>query len=257
MSDALIGYTGFVGSNLLDKRSFDTLYNSKNIKEMSGKKFNDVICAGISAVKWQANKDPETDKKNIEKLKDVLKTITAERFILISTVDVYPILSNGDESFDCKSIENHPYGTHRLEFEEFCKNHFKNCHIIRLPGLFGYGLKKNVVYDLLNYNCLDMINPESSFQYYYLENLWEDIQKVLKQNLRLINFFTEPVLTKTIIKKYFPNTVVGENASPTIHYDLHTKYANLRNLSGKYLYSQEEVMNQLDSFIKDYRNTNK
>ena len=255
MNDALVGYTGFVGSNILEKRSFESLYNSKNINEMSGNRFNDVVCAGISAVKWQANKDPDTDRKNIEKLKNVLKTISAERFVLISTVDVYPILSNGNESFDCGSIKNHPYGTHRLEFETFCKQHFKNCYIIRLPGLFGKGLKKNVIYDLLNNNCLEMINPDSSFQYYYLENLWEDIQNVLNQNLKLVNFFTEPLSTKNIIQKYFSDVVVGENASPTMHYDLHTLHADLRNLNGKYLYSSEEVMNQLDSFIKNYTGT--
>ena len=253
MNDALIGYTGFVGGNLLEKRSFESLYNSKNIKEMSGNSFGDVICAGISAVKWQANKDPETDIKNIEKLKSVLKTISVKRFILISTVDIYPILSNGDESYDCNSIDNHSYGKHRLEFEEFCKKSFENCHIIRLPGLFGKGLKKNVIYDLLNNNCLDMINVESSFQYYYLENIWADIQKVLKQNLKLVNFFTEPVATNDIIQKYFPDSVVGGSASPEMHYDLYTKYADLRGLMGKYLYTYEEVMKQLDVFIKNYR----
>ena len=253
MNNALIGYTGFVGSNLLSQRSFESLYNSKNINEMSLGSFDDVICAGVSAVKWIANKDPDTDKDNIDSLKKILKTIKAKRFILISTVDVYPIMKNGDESFDCSSVDNHAYGSHRLEFEEFCKDNFENCYIIRLPGLFGAGLKKNIIYDLLNNNCLEMINIESSFQYYYLKNLWSDIQNVLKNEIRLVNFFTEPVPTKEIIGKYFPDAKVGGNASATIHYDLHTKNGSLRDLEGNYLYSQEEVLGQLDEFIKNYQ----
>jgi len=253
MNDALIGYTGFVGGNLHKQHNFNSLYNSKNFNDMSGNSYDDVICAGVSAVKWVANKDPITDKNNIELLKNVLKTIKANRFTLISTVDVYPILTNGDESFDCSSVNNHPYGTHRLEFETFCKNQFENCYIIRLPGLFGDGLKKNVIYDLLNNNCLDMINPESSFQYYYLGNLWHDIKKVINSDIKLVNFFTEPVKTQNIIQHYFPDAIVGENAPPETHYDLHTLHASLLNSSGNYMYDNKEVMEQLDNFIHKYK----
>jgi len=33
---ALIGYTGFVGGNLLAQRGFDALFNSRNIEEIAG-----------------------------------------------------------------------------------------------------------------------------------------------------------------------------------------------------------------------------
>ncbi|MDH5711961.1 MAG: sugar nucleotide-binding protein, partial [Gammaproteobacteria bacterium] len=146
MNNALIGYTGFVGSNILEQHPFEELYNSKNFKDMEGKTFGDVACAGISAVKWLANKNPEEDRTKITELKNILSTITADRFILISTIDVYPNTSDGDEQFDCSSLPNNAYGTHRLEFEQFCISSFSNCYIIRLPGLFGTNLKKNVIF---------------------------------------------------------------------------------------------------------------
>lgn len=252
MKRALIGYTGFVGSNLHEQSHFDFLYNSKNFHEMKGQSFDEVVCAGISAVKWLANKDPEMDREKIKALEDVLASITVKRFILISTIDVYPVAEGADESFDCHSIDNHAYGAHRLAFEDFCQTQFLDCYVVRLPGLFGDGLKKNVIYDLLNDNCLEMINPRSSFQYYYLDHLWSDIQVVIKEDVRLVNFFTEPVSSAEIIQRYFSDKAVGQEPSPEAHYDLRTCHASLWGKVGDYIYSKDEVLNQLDDFITNY-----
>ena len=169
MKTALIGYTGFVGSNLKQQYEFTDFYNSKNFIGLQNQEYDLVVCAGLSAVKWMANKEPENDLASIKALEDVLATVKAKQFILISTIDVYPVTFTKDEDFDCASMENHPYGTHRLSFEVFCNTHFNNCLIVRLPALFGNSLKKNVIFDLLNDNCLEMINIKSSFQYYYLK----------------------------------------------------------------------------------------
>ncbi|MFI5206247.1 MAG: pyridine nucleotide transhydrogenase, partial [Candidatus Paceibacterales bacterium] len=74
MGDALIGYTGFVGSNILAQRPFDLLYNSKNISDIANKNFNTVVCAGAPGTKWIANKNPEADLANIQNLINNLKT---------------------------------------------------------------------------------------------------------------------------------------------------------------------------------------
>jgi len=255
MESALIGYTGFVGSNLNNQRSFDCLYNSKNFREMEGQYHDEIVCAGISAVKWQADKEPETDKARIQDLQDVLATVRAKRFILISTIDVYPVMRDKDETFDCHSIKNHPYGIHRLAFEDFCKEQFQYCHIVRLPGLFGEGLKKNVIYDLLNDNCLEMINPASSFQYYYLKNLWADIQTAIQADVHLLNLFTEPVATSTIIDKFFPDKQVGQNPAAEVHYNLHTSHARLWGKNDPYIYTRDEIIVQLEEFILNYKGT--
>lgn len=255
MREALIGHTGFVGNNLLQQHEFTDLYNSKNYKEMSGQEYDLVVCAGVSAVKWLANKEPEKDSASINALQDVLSTVSARQFILISTIDVYPVTHGKDESFDCGSVENHAYGKHRLSFEEFCANKFNDCAIIRLPGLFGNGLKKNVIYDLLNDNCLEMINVESSFQYYYLNNLWADIQIAVKNNLKLLNLFTDPVQTREIYETFFPSKKIGQDKVQEAHYDLHTKYASYWNNSGDYIYTKDQVMQQLTEFIETYNKT--
>lgn len=260
MKTALIGYTGFVGSNILDQHPFDETYNSKNFRDMRGREFGEVVCAGISAVKWLANKNPVEDKQKIRELEDILSTIKAERFILISTIDVYPGILGEDESYDCAAVPNNAYGTHRLEFEQFCKEKFADCYIIRLPGLFGRGLKKNVIFDLLNHNCLEMINPESSFQYYDLSNIWSDIVKVVSSGTHLVNLFTEPVATRDIIDRFFAGETfvnLASNASPETHYALKSRYDALWGGSDGYIYDKEHVLAQMGAFIEQSRKGNK
>ena len=60
---ALVGYTGFIGSNLLNFQKKIIKYNSKNIKKIKNKKFDIVICAGTSSKIWLSKKKPLEDKK--------------------------------------------------------------------------------------------------------------------------------------------------------------------------------------------------
>lgn len=249
---ALIGCTGFVGSNLAEQSVFTDLFNSKNFEAMCGQHFDTLVCAGVSAVKWKANKDPEADWAGIEQLLDVLKTVTADRFILISTIDVYATTRGLDESFDCSSVENHAYGRHRLAVEAFCQTKFANCFVVRLSGLFGANLKKNVIFDLLNDNCLEMINPASSIQYYDLKHLAADINRAVKADIRLINLFNEAVPSSEIIERFFPGKTVGQDAVGEVHYDLRTQHASIRGRADTpYLYSKDEVLADMELFIKE------
>ncbi|MCA1808618.1 MAG: NAD-dependent epimerase/dehydratase family protein [Kiritimatiellia bacterium] len=252
-SSALIGHTGFVGSNLAAATDFTDYFNSKNIEEIRQRSFNLVVCAGVAAVKWRANQDPDEDLAAIERLLAPLRTINAERFVLISTVDVYPNPCGVDEATDPHGTANHAYGSHRLMIEDFVREYFKNHHIVRLPGLFGPGLKKNVIYDLLHAHQLDVINPASEFQYYNLARLWSDLQEIITRRLPLVNLATEPLATATIIERFFSSLLVGCAPSPFSRYDMRTRYADLRDHSGCYLYSAKEILEDLGQFIAGER----
>ena len=252
MESALIGCTGFVDGNLRVQRDFQFLYNSGNVRDMTGRHFTEVYCAGIPSVKWWANQHPEEDRAAITLLEEVLSTVIAERFVLISTVDVYPRTQGMDESFDCASLQNHVYGTHRLAFEEFCLKRFSRIFVVRLPGLFGDGIKKNVIFDLLNGNCLEAINLRSSFQYYYLGDINADIDRQIEGGVRIINYVTEPLRTSMIVERLFPSLPVGGKDSAEAHYDLRTRYAWFRGREGPYLYSGNEIMAKLEAFVTGY-----
>ena len=73
--NALIGYTGFVGSNLLNLKKNLFKFNSKNIYKIEKQKFNVVICAATSSKIWLAKKNPKLDKQKISFLIKYLKTL--------------------------------------------------------------------------------------------------------------------------------------------------------------------------------------
>jgi len=248
--NGLIGHTGFVGGNLARQFAFDACFNSKNFREMAGREFDLLVCAGVSAVKWRANKEPEADRRGIEVLEQTLAQTRAKRFVLISTIDVYPETRGHDEDYDCGSKPNHPYGAHRLAFERFVADHFDGALIVRLPGLFGEGLKKNVVYDLINDNCLEMINPRTTVQYYDLSDLWADIETALRHDLRLVNLFNEPIASQTILDRFFPGKPVGGKPAPEAHYDLRSKHAALFGGRNGYIRNAAETLAAMGRFIE-------
>lgn len=83
MSNALIGFSGFVGSTLLKQAPFDALFRSTNIDKIDGQTFQTVVCAGAPAQKWIANRDPEGDQQKIDELIAHLSTIKCRTFVLI------------------------------------------------------------------------------------------------------------------------------------------------------------------------------
>ena len=97
--------------------------------------------------------------------KNILKNISTKHFVHISTIDVYDdkLEANEKSLVNVKKLDN--YGYNRYQFEEFVKNNFNKYHIIRLPMLFGKGLKKNILYDLLN-DQYGNINGASVLQWY-------------------------------------------------------------------------------------------
>ena len=251
MSTALIGHTGFVGSNIHRQMKFDFLYNSKNIDDIVGKSFDLVVCAGVPAVKWWANKNPEEDLAIIESILDKIISIKAKRFILISTIDTYPIplKVNENNEIDINSVQ--PYGKHRLILEKKLKNNFENYNIIRLPGLFGHGLKKNIIFDMLNNNMVDKINLESKFQWYPLSRIWKDIETVISNDISLCNFAVEPIKTRKLVTSFFPHLVVGNKPQPTVDYDIHTNHAaSFLSKNKKYILDEDGVMQEIAQWLK-------
>ena len=55
MKRAIVGYTGFVGSNIYAAGDFDAAYNTKNIQDAFGSNPDLLIYAGMRAEKFLAN----------------------------------------------------------------------------------------------------------------------------------------------------------------------------------------------------------
>jgi nucleoside-diphosphate-sugar epimerase len=245
---ALIGYTGFVGENILNQKKFDCLYNSKNIKDIQKRTFDLIVCAGISGTKWIANSYPKKDMQSIERLMKNLQTVKAKKFVLISTIDVYSTVDKVDETSYINKNELSSYGNHRKIFEEFIENNFDYL-IIRLPGLFGKSLKKNIIYDYIQGTAIS-IDIKSLLQFYCLDHIWEDIKKSLENDLKIVNFATEPITGQELMEKVFK--IISTDKKPTqfFNYNMHTKYGNFWSNNKPYIHLKKETLEELKKFIK-------
>lgn len=249
MSSVLIGCTGFVGKAILSSSCFDLLVHRTNLLELAGRQCASIICAGLPAWKWIANREPGEDLRNMQNLCSVLDTVGAARFVLISTIDVYPVLEGANEDFDCAALPNHAYGSHRLLFEKYVRSRFPHALIIRLPALFGVALRKNVLFDLLNDNGVDGINPDSRYQWYPIARLYDDIKRAEALNLSLVNLFTEPVATGDLVSRFFSGISVGKKATPAVRYNLTTRYAAAFGGHNGYLMSADSVLREIGTFV--------
>lgn len=150
MKEALVGYTGFVGSNICACHKFDALYNSKNITEAYGTCPDLLVFAGLRAEKYLANKDPEKDLEQIDIAEKNIIKIDPQKLVLISTVDVFKSPSGMDENSMIDTDGLNAYGFNRYQLELRIRKRFPDALIIRLPGLFGKNIKKNFIYDFIN-----------------------------------------------------------------------------------------------------------
>ena len=147
---SLVGYTGFVGSNLNLNGEFQGLYNSKNIGEAFETCPDILVYSGVPRQKFIANKYPERDFEIVKNAFENIKKINPKKVVLISSVDVYKEPNGKDEDRIMETRGLRRYGKDRLWLENNVSDSFDSL-VIRLPGLYGKGLKKNFLYDYINY----------------------------------------------------------------------------------------------------------
>ena len=257
MTNCLVGFSGFVGDTLTKQARFESLIRSTNIQAIESRCFNCIVCAAAPAQKWIANRDPLADRQNIEDLIAHLKTVTCKTFILISTVDVFksPIGVDEDTAVDEEGLN--AYGLHRRLLEKFVENHFPSHLIVRLPGLVGLGLRKNVIFDFLNNNNLQAIDSRGVFQFYPMVNLWWDIQTALRAGLKLVHLTAEPISVADVSEQGFGKPFSQPTANTPVIYDLRSRHAAVFGGAGNYQYSQRETLQAVRAYFQSEQLTPK
>ncbi len=201
---SLVGYTGFVGSNIYISGKFDAVYNSKNIELAYGTNPDLLIYAGLPAEKYLANNNPEKDMEQIVQAENNITQINPQKLVLISTIDVFKSPKDVDEH-SVVDTENLPaYGYNRYQLECWVREKYHDALIVRLPGLFGKNIKKNFIYDYMNvipymlketkFDELAKKNPNLNKFYqrqdnrFYKVNVSENEREVLKDIFRELGF---------------------------------------------------------------------
>jgi hypothetical protein len=278
MKTAIVGYTGFVGSNISNSFSFDGLYNSKNIEEAFGTNPDLLIYCGIPAQKFIANSDGEADLKIINNVIENIKKINPKEIVLISTIDIYknPVGVDEDTVVDTDDLE--PYGKNRYFLEEWVRNHFEKYLVVRLPGLYGINLKKNFIYDFINiipsmlkeekFNELEQkdnyLNPFYELQdngFYKLKALSDTERQKLKEyflniGFSALNFTDSRGIFQFYNLKYLWNHIkIARNANLKL-LNLATEPVSISELYKSL--TNKEFVNEISSNIPhyDYRTKN-
>lgn len=203
---ALVGYTGFVGSNICVAagEKINAVYNSKNIEEAYGTCPELLIYAGMRAEKYLANNAPEKDMELIYQAEENIKKINPKKLVLISTIDVFKIPKDVDETSEIDTENLHAYGYNRYQLELWVREKYPDALIIRLPGLFGQNIKKNFIYDYINvipfmlkpkkFDELVRKDPDLGKYYslqdngFYKVNITDNEKELLRNKFRKLGF---------------------------------------------------------------------
>jgi len=253
--NVIIGHTGLVGNSLCSQLDFRYKFNRNNLN-----KFDEIpddtnlFLSCLPAEKWKINQNVLSDIENIMLILNAIKNKKYSKVYLISTIDVYLDTElYADESVIPKIIKL-GYGSNRYMFELLISQYLKTdyLNIIRLPALFCNGIKKNVLYDLLNDNSVDKINSNSSYQWYNLNNLINDIENYCNQKQITYNFFTEPLETEKLIDLFPAHKHSVTCSDKRVVYDYRTK----NTLTG-YIKTKEEVFGEIKQFVENYETRNK
>ena len=311
----LIGHSGFVGGALLRQTDFDACYNSATIATIEGQAFGTLVCAAAPGSMFEANRSPERDAAQIDGLIARLATIRAERFVLISSVAVLADFAGGNDEGTQAFQQDLAYGRHRRALEAFVESHFASSLIVRLPALFGQGLRKNFLFDLMNpvpsllteakrdalMKALDPAlgvwaaslyapdgatgllkldraalnadgrraaledavtvlgasatqfhHPDTTYQYYAIDRLWQDIGIALGAGLSHLHLVAEP-LTAAAIHARLTGRPMPDTSARLHREDMRTRHAGLWGAEGPYQFGAAATLDQLAAFYTSER----
>lgn len=159
MKTAIVGSTGFVGSNLIGSYPFEYRFHSKDIHKAYGLEPDLLVYAGLRAEMFLADQDPAADMELVKGAAENIRKIRPKRIVLISTAAVYRKPKEVDEDSVVPLPGLSPYGLDRYIFECWVRDNYKEHLIVRLPALFGKNLKKNFIYDYIHV-IPKMLRPE-------------------------------------------------------------------------------------------------
>ncbi len=250
MKVGIVGHTGLVGSHILRNFPDAQKFNSQNTEEIHGQRFDLLFLSTLPAEKWKANKFPEADLETVKSISNHLESVSSGKTLLISTVDVFENPVGVSEHDDPSGSRKTGYGANRFEFERFVNGHFGDSWIVRLPGLVGQNLKKNVIYDLRHGKAVSGVAINSQFQFYPLSRISDDLNTVLESDPGLFHLVSEPLTIEAIAGDLrISRSLFGPPAEDAPKYSVQSAKTSLWGISGHFQVSQEESLQAIGQYF--------
>jgi hypothetical protein len=220
---AIVG-EGLIGKRLAKFANPTHTFNSKTLLDLPMNDYDTVYVAAPSGNRIWASENPRFDQASTGLLIRNLLVTRCNRIVLMSTGDTQVRPDTG-------------YGKNRLELETAVRGRFSNHYIIRLPGLIGKDITKNILYDIKHKTeWVDKINGAVKQQWYLLDDLKYDVPKIINGDTRVVNLGSEPILNQDIVDKFAQSTTVSQ---PDIEYNLQP-----------YKYTKEEIFDHISLYMR-------
>ncbi len=237
MKICIIGHTGFVGQTVYNYLS--TIYHTCGINTKTTKIPKDhfditINCAG-NAKKYLSEKEPQKDILINAKIFNTILQLKTKKLIHISSISA-------------TDLPNNNYTISKLITEEYSKLYFSNSIILRLGGIIGPNLKKNVVFDIINNKKL-FVTFNSTYNYISTNAIAKIIEKIIKLNIqnKIINIAAcdsisvSEIITEAKKKNILFNKTEG---------DIKEKYTNIDVTNLKDFFIPENSKYYIKEFLK-------
>ena len=220
---AVVG-NGLIGKRLQKFVNATHVFDSKQLLDLPLHEYDTVYVAALSGNRIWASQNPGFDQASTGLLIRNLLIAKCQRIVLISTSDTQVRPNTG-------------YGKNRLELETAVRGRFDNHYVIRLPGLIGNDITKNILYDIKHKTeWVSKINGAIKQQWYPLNDLEKDIPTIIEGSERIVNLVSEPILNKDIVDQFSNIDAVTETA---VEYDLKP-----------YKYTKEQIFDKISLYMR-------
>jgi nucleoside-diphosphate-sugar epimerase len=201
---AVIGANGFVGKALVKVLEKSGKFQIQKVtrenyedEKLAANEYDIIIHTAMPSKRWWAANNPLADfDATVRITADILYNWKYKKLVLISSVSA-------------RAQSNHPYGRHKHVAEVLVHDHSSDHLIFRLGGLYGDGLDKGVIFDMINGNEIFM-SGNSAFNYIDVYKAAELIVKRLHQKGQIDIGAKDTITIKAIAEHFNFNVQFGE-----------------------------------------------
>lgn len=253
----ILGGAGFVGSAytrlLRGLGEAFTVVTRANYDALRGSACSALINANGNSKKFLVTRDPLWDfDASVRSVAASLEDFKAERYVFLSSGDVYPDPSSAEATREDKPIDlsrMSRYGLHKYLAEQMVQAVHPDWLVVRMGGFVGPGLKKNAIFDML---CGDPVwlSPNSELQFISTDAaarlVWGLVQSGVRREV--VNLGAEGLLQLGAFRQSIGSSSVFKPGAPAVRYEL--SLAHLRRLSGAPLPRTEACVREFAAAVR-------